>query len=99
MLSRTAQACALLLFLTGCAAAPGPPPAPLPKCAKLDDMLHALEKNARYAYTADAIDAHEEVHMWFINPKTRAWVQLHVSSDLQACVEAQGTDWHWALDH
>lgn len=103
MLYRFSSLCFALLLLAGCAAPPAPPataaPAPRLVCGKLDDILHNLEKNARYAYTADAIDAQGRVHEWFINPKTRHWVQIHVFSDLHACIENKGSYWHWALDH
>ena len=96
---------AALLMLSSCAAVPPPPPqkaqktaeAPL-ECGKLDDILLKLEKNAAYAYTADAIDSHGRVHEWFINPKSRAWAQIHVYSNLRACIEARGYDWHWAVE-
>ena len=105
MLYRILSACAVLLFLAGCAA---PPASPVPaaasatmpiKCGKLDDVLHDLQKNARYAYTADAIDSHGRVYEWYVNPKTRHWVQIHVYSNLRACIEMKGSYWHWALDH
>jgi hypothetical protein len=101
--------CVTLLALAGCASLPFPQTsksptinakaaAPLPTCDKLDNMLRHLSKNARYAYTADAIDRNEGVHMWFVNPKTREWVQIRVYDNLRACVENQGGDWHWAID-
>ncbi len=102
MLHRVLPAFVGLIFLSACAAPPPPPvqkPAPHPVCSTLDHMLHELEKNANYAYTADAIDSHEEVHEWFVNPRTRKWVQIHVYSNLKACIEFKGSDWHWALDH
>ena len=102
---RVLTAFAAVFLLSACAAAPPPPLSPPPKaaevprdCGKLDDILLRLEKNARYAYTADAIDSHGRVHEWFINPKTRRWVQIHVYSNLRACVEAKGEDWHWAVE-
>src|SRR4051812_2442809 len=87
-----------LLLLAGCAEVPHQLAEPPPVCGKLDDILHDLEKDARYAYTADAIDSHGRVHEWFINPKTHRWVQIHVYSNLSACIEEKGYDWHWAVD-
>ena len=99
MLYRVLTIFTAVLLLSACAAAPPPkPPEPPPVCGKLDDILLRLEKNARYAYTADAIDAHGRVHEWFINPKTRRWVQIHVYSSLRACIEDKGYDWHWAVE-
>lgn len=101
MISRAFLVCGMLASLAACAPPPPPkaPATPPPVCDTLDKMLLKLEKNARYAYTADAIDSHERVHMLFVNPKTRKWVQLHVYSNLNACIEMKGSDWHWALDH
>jgi hypothetical protein len=101
MIYRFLAAFAAALLLAACAATPTPkpkPPEPPLVCGKLDDILLSLEKNARYAYTADAIDSHGRVHEWFINPKTRRWVQIHIYSNLRACIEEQGYDWHWAIE-
>jgi hypothetical protein len=102
MISRVLLLCCLLAGLAACT--PLLPPstaaqAPPLVCDTLDNMLRKLEKNARYAYTADAIDSRERVHMLFVNPKTRNWVQLHVYSNLNACIDMKGSDWHWAMDH
>lgn len=99
-------ACITLLALAGCAtlqlpAAPAAPPAkatPRQECDKLDNLLRKLSKNASYAYTADAIDRNEGVHMWFVNPKTHMWKQIRVYNNLRACVENEGSDWHWAIN-
>jgi hypothetical protein len=98
MLYRVLAIGTALLLLAGCATTMQKPPEPPPVCGKLDDILRGLEKNARYAYTADAIDSHGRVHEWFINPKTRHWVQIHVYSNLRACIEDKGYDWHWAVE-
>lgn len=95
--------CAALLALAGCAmltepAEPAAKPAPRQECDKLDNLLRRLSKNASYAYTADAIDRKEGVHMWFVNPKTHEWKQIRVYNNLRACVEDEGTDWHWAIN-
>ncbi|MEZ0223325.1 MAG: hypothetical protein ACAH83_02135 [Alphaproteobacteria bacterium] len=97
--------CATLLALAGCASmpqittTPATKAASAPVCDKLDNMLRELSKEARYAYTADAIDTREGVHMWFVNPKTHAWKQIRVYNNLRACVENEGSDWHWAINH
>ncbi|TAL38974.1 MAG: hypothetical protein EPN97_03145 [Alphaproteobacteria bacterium] len=96
--------CVALLALAGCetvqlpAAQPASSQAPKPVCDKLDNMLHKLSKDASYAYTADAIDKREGVHMWFVNPKTHMWKQIRVYNNLRACVENEGSDWHWAIN-
>jgi hypothetical protein len=97
--------CVALLALAGCASLPLPQTtapaakrAAAPVCDKLDNMLRTLSKNASYAYTGDAIDKNEGVHMWFVNPKTHAWKQIRVYNNLRACVENEGSDWHWAID-
>jgi hypothetical protein len=73
------------------------PPAPeLQLCEKsLDRMLLKLSKNARYAYTADAIDSMGGVHMFYINTLSRRWAEVHVYDDLHACVESRGPAWRW----
>ena len=38
------------------------------------------------------------VHMWYINPITRYWVQIRVFDDLKSCVEMEGTDWQWGYE-
>lgn len=93
--------CLAFMTLAGCATLPetSAKPAPHPVCGKLDDILHELSKEARYAYTADAIDKREGVHMWWVNPKTHMWKQIRVYNNLRACIENEGSDWHWAVIH
>jgi hypothetical protein len=88
-------ALALCAALGGCA---GTPAVMGQKCDTLGNMLAGLSKDARYAYTAQSIDSRHRVHMWYINPESRAWVQLRIYDDLHACVELEGQDWQWALE-
>jgi len=69
---------------------------PKPECADVKIMTKRLIADRGLAYLSDAIDAHHEVHMWFVSPRTGFWVQLHVKENLEACVTMQGYDWHFA---
>ena len=44
-----------------------------------------------------AIDERDRVHMWFVNRHTHDWIELEVSTNLQACIVRRGYDWHFAV--
>ena len=67
-----------------------------PECAKVEIMAKRLIAERNLAYLSDAIDSDHNVHMWFVNGKTGRWVQIKVDSDLMACIEMEGYDWHYA---
>lgn len=94
----------LALLLSGCVAAKAPvkpevttAASSFPRCLHLDEMLRLLNKDAKFAYTADSIDVHARNRMLFVNPDTREWVQLGVKDNLEACIELEGVDWKWAV--
>jgi len=74
------------------------PPATLIPCQKLDDLLKIIVSQRRLGYLADAIDDTGIVHMWFMSRERREWVSLTVDHDLNACITAQGSSWHFALE-
>jgi len=67
-------------------------------CQNLEDLLKVIVGQRRLGYLADAIDDTGIVHMWFMSRERREWVSLTVDHDLNACITAQGSSWHFALE-
>jgi len=67
-------------------------------CQPLEDLLKIIVAQRRLGYLADAVDNTGMVHMWFMSRARREWVSLTVDHDLTACVTAQGSAWHFALE-
>lgn len=73
------------------------PPGYVP-CQRLDSLLKIIIGQRNLGYFADAIDNTGTVHMWFMSRERREWTAITVDRDLTACIIAQGTDWHFALE-
>lgn len=69
-----------------------------PACQPLENVLKDIVSQRRLGYFADAIDQNGIVHMWFMSRERRAWVSLTVDHDLTACITAEGSEWHFALE-
>lgn len=69
------------------------------ECKPLKVLFKELLSEKRVAYLSDAIDDHDNVLFWFVNPHTGEWYEVGVLPDAETgCIIFHGFDYRFAYE-